>query len=71
MLSARGPEESCGGCNKNGPQVHIFEYFITKEWNTLEELEELGGMAQLEEMCDWKWTLKFQKAMSSPVSFYQ
>ena len=34
----------------------------------MKRLEGLGGVALLEEVCDWGWALRFQKPLPSPVS---
>ena len=46
--------------NENGPHRLKLEYLVTREWNCLEGLVGLGGVALLEEVCHWGWTLRFQ-----------
>ena len=43
-VKSKGLRRGLWGWNKNGPQAHMFECFVTNEWNTLEGLEELEGM---------------------------
>lgn len=49
----------CDGLNKNGPlKAHIFDCFVTREWDWLKGLEGLVGVALFEEVC-WRWALRF------------
>ena len=46
-------------------QAHRFEYFFNGEWPYLKGL---GGMALLEEVCHWEWTLRLQTPTRSAKS---
>jgi hypothetical protein len=39
-------------------QAHTFECLFSWEWNSLKELEGLGEVTSLEELCHLNWSLR-------------
>jgi hypothetical protein len=46
----------------------MLEWFVTMQWQYFKRLEGLRGVALLEEVCHWGWTLRFQNPMLNPES---
>jgi hypothetical protein len=56
--------------NKNVPHGLIGKHLVTRKWNSLIRLEILGGVALLEEVCNWGVCLGFSRAHARSSSLF-
>jgi hypothetical protein len=58
----------CGVLNKNSPSRLIYLNAHLSGMHYLKRLEGLVGLALVEEMCHWRWALRFQKSLQGQAS---